>query len=108
MNLKEIVEQLKSCGYQCEAGDLEHNEAFIALAQKANARGTTLEKYLQEDMERGVIDHWVRVNNDGTFYIRPANTDGDTLDFAVNGNELIPIGRGIIIKPGVSGRPLTK
>jgi hypothetical protein len=36
-SLKEIVEQLKSCGYQCEAGDLEHNEAFIALVERAEA-----------------------------------------------------------------------
>lgn len=35
MKLKEIVEQLKACGYQCEAGPLENNVAFIALEQRA-------------------------------------------------------------------------
>jgi hypothetical protein len=31
MTLKEIVEQLKSCRYECEAGPLENNVAFIEL-----------------------------------------------------------------------------
>lgn len=33
--LKEIVEQLESCGYECEAGKLEFNVAFIALKKMA-------------------------------------------------------------------------
>jgi hypothetical protein len=33
--LKEIVEQLKSCGYSCEAGPLENNTAFIQLEELA-------------------------------------------------------------------------
>jgi hypothetical protein len=29
--LKEIIKQLESCGYTCEAGPLENNVAFIEL-----------------------------------------------------------------------------
>lgn len=35
MNLKQIVEQLESCNYECEAGPLVNNVAFIALKEKA-------------------------------------------------------------------------
>lgn len=34
--LNEIVEQLKSCGYECEAGPLENNVAFQKLAELAD------------------------------------------------------------------------
>ncbi|MCV4329227.1 hypothetical protein ACWGRE_07625 [Bacillus velezensis] len=33
--LKEIVEQLKVCRYECEAGPLENNIAFQKLAELA-------------------------------------------------------------------------
>jgi len=33
--LKEIVEQLRDCGFECEAGSLEHNVAFRKLAELA-------------------------------------------------------------------------
>jgi len=33
--LSDIVEQLASCGFTCEAGKLEMNEAFIALNELA-------------------------------------------------------------------------
>ena len=35
MTLKEIVEQLRMCGYVCEAGPLENNVAFIELVRMA-------------------------------------------------------------------------
>ena len=35
MTLGEIVKQLESCGYECEAGFLENNTAFIALKELA-------------------------------------------------------------------------
>lgn len=35
MSLKEIVEQLKSCGYECQGGPLENNIAFIKLKEMA-------------------------------------------------------------------------
>lgn len=34
--LKEIVEQLKACNYECEAGPLENNVAFQKLEELAN------------------------------------------------------------------------
>ncbi|WP_198404143.1 hypothetical protein ACJGE4_15345 [Bacillus velezensis] len=33
--LKEIVEQLEDCGYECEAGPLVNNVAFQKLAELA-------------------------------------------------------------------------
>jgi hypothetical protein len=35
MTLKEIVEQLESCSFECEAGSLESNIAFIELKKAA-------------------------------------------------------------------------
>lgn len=35
--LKAIVEQLKSCGYECEGGYLENNTAFIELEELAES-----------------------------------------------------------------------
>lgn len=35
MTLKEIVEQLESCDYRCEAGSLENNVAFQELKRLA-------------------------------------------------------------------------
>ncbi|KAA0941611.1 hypothetical protein FQ087_20865 [Sporosarcina sp. ANT_H38] len=37
MNLKEIVEQLQKCGFECEAGPLENNTAFIELKELADS-----------------------------------------------------------------------
>lgn len=37
MTLLEIVEQLKACGYHCEAGSLEMNVAFQELEEMATA-----------------------------------------------------------------------
>ena len=36
MTLKEIVAQLEWCNYECEAGPLTNNAAFIALKEMAN------------------------------------------------------------------------
>lgn len=47
----------------------------------------SLAHYFRDAFDRGVIDHAVRahVHLDGlvTFYIHPANVDGDTLDLEV-------------------------
>jgi len=37
MTLREIVEQLRWCGYECVAGRLEDNEAFRELEAQAKA-----------------------------------------------------------------------
>lgn len=39
MSLAEIVEQLKSCNYECEAGPLENNVAFIELVRLSKENG---------------------------------------------------------------------
>jgi hypothetical protein len=55
----------------------------------------TLEQYFKKNLERDAIDHALRasVTPDGnvTFYIHADGRDSDTLDFFVNGNQLIPI-----------------
>ena len=38
MAMKSIVEQLEACGYECEAGPLEHNIAFRALVELASVK----------------------------------------------------------------------
>lgn len=39
MSLAEIAEQLQSCNYECEAGALDNNVAFIELKRHAKAEG---------------------------------------------------------------------
>lgn len=50
----------------------------------------TLEQYLGAAIDRGQIDHVLRasrsLNGKVTFYVRPLNGDGETLDFVVRGN----------------------
>jgi len=36
--LKEIVEQIKECGFECEAGPLINNVAFRKLAELADVQ----------------------------------------------------------------------
>jgi hypothetical protein len=54
----------------------------------------TLEKYLKDALARGVIDHTLRAGIDErgrvSFYIHPANTDGETRDYEVRNNLLRP------------------
>jgi hypothetical protein len=59
----------------------------------------TLETYLRENYEKGVIDHAIRARVDHRgnvrFYIHPHSVTGDTLDFEVSSNSLAPLGREI-------------
>jgi hypothetical protein len=52
----------------------------------------TFEEYLKKHHDLKIIDHALRaaVDEKGqvTFYIHPADRDGDTLDFLVQGNTL--------------------
>lgn len=57
----------------------------------------TLEQYLKSNLERGVMDHSVRVTCTGDgpcgvprFYIHPSGVSGETLNFVVTGNQLHP------------------
>lgn len=47
MTLAEIVEQLRSCNYECEAGRLEDNVAFEELVQYAIAIEVVKTKFLK-------------------------------------------------------------
>lgn len=55
----------------------------------------SLEEYLKQNFDKGIIDHAIRANKDGdgsiTFYIHPNGFSGDTLDYAVNGDEIMPM-----------------
>ncbi|MCM3272646.1 hypothetical protein [Paenibacillus elgii] len=48
MTLKEIVNQLESSGYTCEAGPLENNVAFQALKERSQFKGMTVEVKMTE------------------------------------------------------------
>lgn len=56
---------------------------------------TDLETYLKESYDNVTIDHIIRasVNDAGEvfFYVHPFGRDGETLDFKVEGNQLIPL-----------------
>ena len=61
-----------------------------------------LEQYFRECDKNRVIDHALRatVSKDKVkFYIHPINANGDTLDYEVKGNALIPL---------VNGKPIQK
>lgn len=48
MRLLEIVAQLESCKYECEAGPLEMNTAFIALKEAARPDPAGVRKIVAE------------------------------------------------------------
>ena len=56
-----------------------------------------LQRYLQENLDKGIIDHTLRASKreDGTivFYIHAVNASSQTLDFAVDGNTLVALGK---------------
>lgn len=56
----------------------------------------TLEEYLKENHARDLVDHrlraWRLKNGKIQFYIHPHDTSGETLDFTVDGNTLVPTG----------------
>ncbi|MCY8345038.1 hypothetical protein MOC74_06080 [Bacillus haynesii] len=43
MKLNKIVQQLKGCGFECEAGPLENNVAYIQLEKFADALADALD-----------------------------------------------------------------
>jgi hypothetical protein len=55
-----------------------------------------LEELFRKNLERGVIDFALRVSSTPgepvRFYIHPASVFGDTLDFEVSKNTLVPAG----------------
>lgn len=55
MELNEIVEQLEKCGFECEAGTLENNTAFIALKELAESE----EDRLLQDKADGAYEEYL-------------------------------------------------
>lgn len=53
----------------------------------------TLQQYLAADLARGVIDHRLRTQREAdgaiSFYVHPANTDGQMPTYRVDGNRLV-------------------
>ena len=55
MNLKDIVEQLEHCKYECIAGPLENNTAFIALKELADSE----EDRILQDKADGALEEYL-------------------------------------------------
>lgn len=53
-----------------------------------------LDQYLQENMDKGIIDFSLRISRDSEgaihFYMHPSYVSGDTVDYKVKDNEVIP------------------
>ena len=56
MNLKEIVTQLRACGYECVAGPIENNVAFIELERLASETEPTLAQLIEASQKRRDIE----------------------------------------------------
>ncbi|WP_342512262.1 hypothetical protein MKY34_16785 [Sporosarcina sp. FSL K6-1522] len=55
MELRKIVKVLESCRYECEAGPLENNTAFIALKELAESEE---DRILQEKAD-GALEEYL-------------------------------------------------
>ena len=70
-------------------------------------RRPTLEEYLRQNIERGVIDHSLRaeIDADGhvNFYIHPESVDGETVDLRISPSRYED---GDIVRPNPSVIPL--
>lgn len=69
MNLKDVVEQLEACHYECEAGALENNVAFIRLKEIANALSASagamgIELIAAERLRQIEQESWTAVHDD--------------------------------------------
>ncbi|WP_019123633.1 hypothetical protein [Brevibacillus massiliensis] len=76
MTLKEIVEQLESCKFACEAGPLENNIAFLKLKERAHNNAPSVEvKITEADAFKrilGILHH-----------VATTTTDAQTRDFVL-------------------------
>lgn len=64
MTLVEIIEQLESCNYECEAGTLSNNAAFVELKKMASNRYRFASdddghRYVIPDGKREEFDAWL-------------------------------------------------
>jgi len=57
-NLPEIVNQLESCGYNCDGGPLENNTAFIELRRMAADENTNKLRERITILEDAIIAHF--------------------------------------------------
>ncbi|WP_396135494.1 hypothetical protein [Bacillus sp. 3255] len=48
MSLQEIIEQLESCGFTCEAGPLKTNAAFQVLKERSQNRGLAVDVSIRD------------------------------------------------------------
>lgn len=64
MTLKEIIEQLESCNYECEGGPLVNNEAWIELKRMAEigSLSATPIKTLSKEEEKDLSERWKKRN----------------------------------------------
>ena len=54
MSIQEIVNQLEACNYECEAGPLENNTAFIELKKRAQFEASfmkILDQHTKEQLD---------------------------------------------------------
>jgi len=96
VTLEGIVEQLISCNYECEAGPLENNLAFIELKRRANRIPNglypvaemeiwrTKVKELQEkvDVMKRQIEELTEKNNELKMYNEQLNYDVESTENA--------------------------
>ncbi len=72
--LLDIVKQLESCGFRCEAGPLELNVAFIELKQIAE-REPVLQAALEEIAKDAPPDDWKPYDSWGDYQGYPGLVD---------------------------------
>lgn len=71
--------------------EVEPDDAIPVNKQISNS--VTIEQYFNDNCKNNVINFSVGVNklaDEISFYIHPTHVNGDTLDFIVKGNDLIP------------------
>src|SRR5688572_261964 len=69
-NLPAIIAQLESCGYECQAGPLGNNTAFIELKEIAANKIPMTAKQLKDYLDKS-IRHWRKQagNQKALYYI---------------------------------------
>lgn len=98
--LEEDIEKCKSMLKEEVSRKLQRSKEDLFSLEKIlsgedPSKKKSMESYLKENFENGNIDHAIRcsIGSDDhmKFYIRPAYTNGDTLDYSVDGNILIQL-----------------
>lgn len=78
-----------------EVENKELRELLIKIINARILKMKTLQQYLHENIEKGIIDFSIRaevvLGGLVKFYIHPEGTDGETLDFLVDENVLLPV-----------------